>query len=158
MLQRSEDRPRLAALLPGLLELVHRTLDRLNVVALRPGQVIYNAHPAQAESDATPSAEVHALGNLEGRGILALEIRRPGITYRAWDHLRFPMRALAIEEAVATMNLEASDPRDFVIEPRSLAEDGRPGVWRSIACPRRSAASSSCTGFRIIPTPRWQKS
>ncbi|NVB40628.1 hypothetical protein G6O69_22510 [Pseudenhygromyxa sp. WMMC2535] len=132
-LRRAEDRPRLGERLGELVALVHRTLGRLNALPVEPGQVIFNANPPQAISASTPSAEVHALGNLEGRSMLVLEVRRPGPTFRAWDHLRFPMRELAIEQAISTMNLEASDPADFVVAPRAIP--GRPGAWRSIACP-----------------------
>ena len=45
-------------------------------------------------------AEVHALGNPEGREILALEIRRPGPTFRAWDNVRFPVRDVDVDAAL----------------------------------------------------------
>lgn len=132
-LREPSDRARIEQLLDRLATLYRRVLDRLNTVEVAPGQVIFNAFPPAAETGVTPSAEVHALGDPRGRSMLALEIRRPGPTFRAWDHLRFPMREVAIERAIATMNVDASDPDDFRVEPRPLAE--RPGVWRSIACP-----------------------
>ena len=55
-------------------------LDSLNEIPVKAGRVIYNANPPRivAASGNPISAEVHALGNPEGREVLALEIRRPG--------------------------------------------------------------------------------
>jgi mannose-6-phosphate isomerase class I len=108
------------------------TLDRLNAIAVAPGQVIYNATPRRltAVSGQAASAEVHALGNPEGRAVLALEIRRPGPTFRAWDHVRFPLREIAIDAALAALNLEATRAEDFIVTPVAV----RPGVSRSVDC------------------------
>jgi hypothetical protein len=97
-----------------------------------PGQVIYNANP-EAVSAATGrprSAEVHALGNPQGKEILALEIRRPGPTFRAWDHARFPLRPIDVDKTLDALNLQATRPADFIVTPRPLA--GCPGVFRSV--------------------------
>ncbi|MCZ6456568.1 MAG: hypothetical protein O6650_04890 [Actinobacteria bacterium] len=107
-------------------------LDMLNEIPVTPGQVIYNASP-EAVSAATGrprSAEVHALGNPQGKEILALEIRRPGPTFRAWDHVRYPMRPLDVDKTLDALNLRATRPADFIVTPRPLA--GCPGVFRSV--------------------------
>ena len=82
----------------------------LNAIPVKAGDVIYNATPARiaAASGKPPSAEVHALGNPEGRGVFALEIRRPGPTFRAWDNVRFPLRDIDIEDALEALNLTAT--------------------------------------------------
>ena len=107
-------------------------LDALNAVPVKAGDVIYNANPPRivAQSGQPASAEVHALGNTEGRAVLALEIRRPGPTYRAWDNVRFPLRAIDIEAALAALNLRATRADEFVVTPRLV----RPGVQRSVDC------------------------
>jgi mannose-6-phosphate isomerase class I len=61
---------------------------------------------------------------------LALEIRRPGPTFRAWDNVRFPIREVDVEAAVAALNLERTAPEEFLIEPEPVAE--RRGVLRSV--------------------------
>jgi mannose-6-phosphate isomerase-like protein (cupin superfamily) len=76
------------------------------------------------------SAEVHALGNPEGREILALEIRRPGPTFRAWDNVRFPVREINVDAAIAALNLVGTAAADFRIEPAAVA--GKAGVFRSV--------------------------
>ncbi|MCH8112245.1 MAG: hypothetical protein IH905_09895 [Proteobacteria bacterium] len=119
--------------LQTLKELYWEVLDLLNEIAVTPGQqVIYNANP-EAVSAATGrarSAEVHALGNPQGKEILALEIRRPGPTFRAWDHVRFPLRPIDVGKALGALNLQATRPADFIITPRPLG--GCPGVFRSV--------------------------
>jgi mannose-6-phosphate isomerase class I len=115
-----------------LKELYWEVLDLLNEVSVTPGQVIYNANP-EAVSAATGrarSAEVHALGNPQGKEILALEIRRPGPTFRAWDHVRFPLRPIDVDKTLDALNLQATRPTDFIITPRPLAAS--PGVFRSV--------------------------
>ena len=74
------------------------------------------------------SAEVHALGNPEGRGVFALEIRRPGPTFRAWDNVRFPLRDIDIDATLEALNLTATRPAEFMVEPKRV----RPGVRRSV--------------------------
>lgn len=111
-----------------------QVLDRLNAVPAVPGEVIYNATPARLRPDgAPPAAEVHALGNPEGRAILALEIRRPTVTYRAWDHVRFPLREIAVERTLEALSLAATRPEEFIVEPQPVP--GRPGVFRSVRDP-----------------------
>ncbi len=107
-------------------------LGSMNAIPVKAGDVIYNATPARitAASGKAPSAEVHALGNPEGRGVFALEIRRPGPTFRAWDNVRFPLRDVDIEEALEALNLTASSPDEFIIEQSEV----RPGVHRSVDC------------------------
>ncbi len=115
-----------------LKELYWEVLDLLNEVSVTPGQVIYNANP-EAVSAATGrprSAEDHALGNPQGKGILALEIRRPGPTFRAWDHVRFPLRPIDVDKTLDALNLRATRPADFIVTPRPLA--GCPGMFRSV--------------------------
>jgi hypothetical protein len=105
-------------------------LDALNTIRVKAGDVVYNATPPRvvAASGQPPSAEAHALGNPEGRGLLALEIRFPGPTHRLWDNVRFPVRNVDIEGALAALNLRATRPDDFVAARRTV----RPGVQRSV--------------------------
>jgi mannose-6-phosphate isomerase class I len=107
-------------------------LDSLNTVPVKPGDIIYNANPPRVTvaTGKPVSAEVHALGNTEGRGVFALEIRRPGTTFRAWDNVRFPLRDIDIAAALDALNLTATVPSDFIVEPH----DVRPGVRRSVDC------------------------
>jgi mannose-6-phosphate isomerase class I len=119
-----------------LLEALHATywavLDSLNEIPVKAGDVVYNSNPPSvvAASGKPASAEVHALGNPEGRGMLVLEIRRPGPTFRAWDNVRFPLRKLDIEAALEALNLTATRRKDFVVEPTRM----RSGVRRSVDC------------------------
>jgi mannose-6-phosphate isomerase class I len=124
--------PQVAALLTDLKTLYWRVLDGLNVIPVAPGLVIHNATPARllAGTGRLPSAEVHALGNPESREILALEIRRPGPTFRAWDNVRFPLRKVDVGAAIAALNLKGTLAADFIVEPRAVP--GRPGVYRSV--------------------------
>jgi mannose-6-phosphate isomerase class I len=118
--------------LRALKELYWEVLDMLNEISVTPGQVIYNANP-EAVSAATgrpQSAEVHALGNPQGKEILALEIRRPAPTFRAWDHVRFPLRPIDVDRTLDALNLRATRPADFIVTPQQLA--GCPGVFRSV--------------------------
>jgi len=121
-----------AASLTALHGVYWRALEALNALPVKAGDVIYNANPPRvvAASGQPASAEVHALGNPEGRGVLALEIRRPGPTLRAWDNVRFPLRPVDIDAALANVNLAATRPEDFIVEPKAV----RPGVRRSVDC------------------------
>jgi len=107
-------------------------LDLMNEIPIVPGAVIHNATPEHvaARRGTARSAEVHALGNTEGREILALEIRKPGPTLRAWDNVRFPLRDVDAAAAMAALNLTRTQPADFIAERRAVP--GRPGVSRSI--------------------------
>jgi mannose-6-phosphate isomerase class I len=121
-----------AGLLASLHEIYWEMLGLMNEIPVAAGDVIYNATPASvaAELGIARSAEVHALGNTEGREILALEIRKPGVTYRAWDNVRFPLRDIDVAAAVGALNLRGTDPREFVAA--KLPVPGRPGVSRSV--------------------------
>jgi mannose-6-phosphate isomerase class I len=123
---------KVAALLTELKTLYWRVLNGLNVIPVVAGQVIHNATPARllAGTDRLSTAEVHALGNPESREILALEIRRPGPTFRAWDNVRFPLRNVDVGAAINALNLKRTIAADFIVEPRALP--GRPGVYRSV--------------------------
>jgi mannose-6-phosphate isomerase class I len=134
------------SILLELKSLYWRVLDAMNAITVHPGQVIYNANPARisAASRAEPSAEVHALGNPEGREILLLEIRRPGPTFRAWDNVRFPMRRVEVEAAVESLNMRATDPSEFIVEPRAVP--GAPGI-------RCSVDSAYFRVEHLCPTP-----
>lgn len=107
------------ALLDSLRQVYWRALDAMNVIAVTPGQVIHNANPSRIvrRRGQAPAAEVHALGNPEGREVVALEIRRPGPTLRAWDNVRFPVRDVDIDAALDALNLEATAPDEFLVEP-----------------------------------------
>lgn len=120
-------------LLDELRPLYRETLDSMNAIELRPGQVIYNATPARLlAAGGVASAEVHALGNPEQKQILALEIRRPGPTFRAWDNVRFPQREVDVAAAVAALNLRATRPEEFLREPAPV--QGRDGAFVSVDC------------------------
>jgi len=118
--------------LAALKALYWEVLDALNEIPVRPGQVIYNATPARLRGGKPASAEVHALGNPEGREILALEIRRPGPTFRAWDNVRFPRREVDVAAALAALNLRATHPEEFVVG--RVPVPGRPGASVSVDC------------------------
>jgi len=107
-------------------------LDALNAIPVAAGDVIYNANPPRvvAAGGRPASAEVHALGNPEGRGVLALEIRMPGPTFRAWDNVRFPLREIDVDAALGALNLGATQAAEFVVALKAV----RPGVRRSVDC------------------------
>ena len=125
---------RLADLLLALKSVYWHMLDAMNAIEVVPGQVIYNATPRRllAGRGGIASAEVHALGNPEGREILALEIRRPGPTFRAWDNVRFPPREVDVGAALAALNLKATRPEEFIRERTPVA--GRDGAFVSVDC------------------------
>jgi mannose-6-phosphate isomerase class I len=108
-----------------------QALDAMNAVSVAAGQVILNANPQRivAGSGKPASAEIHALGDPEGRAVLALEIRKPGVTYRAWDNVRFPLRPIDIDATLAAVNLAATRPEEFMVTPRAV----RAGVLRSVS-------------------------
>jgi mannose-6-phosphate isomerase class I len=116
--------------LAALHEAYWTVLDSLNALPVKAGDVVYNANPARvvAASGRPRSAEVHALGNPEGRGVFALEIRKPGVTFRAWDHVRFPLRDIDVDAALEALSLAATRPEEFIVEPKRV----RPGVRRSV--------------------------
>lgn len=134
-LEAGDDWPAAQALLEDLKLVYWRVLDSMNTIPVSPGQVIYNATPTRllAGPDAERSAEVHALGNPEGKEILALEVRRPGPTFRAWDNVRFPVREIDIDAALDALNLTATTAEDFVVAPELIP--GRAGVLLSIDSP-----------------------
>jgi len=119
-------------LLGRLKQTYWQMLDSMNTIDVKPGQVIHNATPSRhlASPQQLPSAEVHALGNPEGREILALEVRLPGPTLRAWDNVRFPQREVDVGGAISALNLKATVPDDFICTPRPV--DGRPNVYCSV--------------------------
>ena len=118
--------------LVSLKALYWEVLDALNEIPVRRGQVIYNATPERLRGGRPASAEVHALGNPEGREILALEIRRPGPTFRAWDNVRFPRREVDVGAALASLNLRATRPEEFIVD--RVPVPGRPGISVSVDC------------------------
>jgi len=134
-LEADDDWPAARALAEDLKMIYWRVLDSLNTFQVSPGQVIYNATPARLLSadGEERSAEVHALGNPEGKEILALEIRRPGPTFRAWDNVRFPVRDIDIDAALDALNLAATTAEDFVVAPELVP--GRAGVLCSVDSP-----------------------
>ena len=120
------------ALLVTLRDVYWSALDAMNAIPVKAGDVLYNANPPRvvAASGKPASAEVHALGNPEGRGVFALEIRRPGPTFRAWDNVRFPLRDIDVDATLEALNLTATAPAEFFCEPKPV----RPGVRRSVDC------------------------
>jgi hypothetical protein len=126
---RPEADPRgVAAELEALRTLYWEVLDLLNEIPLRPGQVILNATPPRLAGSGPRSAEMHALGSPDGKGVLALEIRRPGTTLRAWDNMRYPLREIDVAGALAAANLQATTPEEFLVEPQPIPDT--PGVFR----------------------------
>src|SRR6185295_1758556 len=119
----------IAACLSTLRAVYWQALDSMNAVPVSAGQVILNANPARivAASGRPASAEMDRLGNREGRTLLALESRMPGVTYRAWDNVRFPVRPIDIDTTLGAGNLRATRPDEFVVVPQPV----RPGVQRS---------------------------
>jgi hypothetical protein len=118
----------------GMLKTIYwRVLDAMNEIPVSAGQVIYNANPARilASSGREPSAEVHALGNPEGKEFVALEIRRPGPTFRAWDNVRFPIRDVDVAAAIDALNLKATSIEDYLVTITPMA--GQPGVFSSVS-------------------------
>ena len=123
--------PELTAMLRGLHETYWWMLDAMNAIPVTPGQVIHNCNPSRlVAAGAEPSAEVHALGNPEGREVLALEIRKPGPTFRAWDNVRFPLRPVDVAAAVEALNLRATTAAEFNVDVVPVAE--RPGTFVSV--------------------------
>ncbi len=123
---------RAAELSVNLKALYSEVLGALNAIPVTPGQVVHNATPQRLleGSERIASAEVHALGNPERREILALEIRRPGPTLRAWDNVRFPVRRVDVDAALDAMNLSRTEPAEFLVTPTPVA--GRPGTLVSV--------------------------
>jgi len=122
-----------AALLLELKRCYWQMLDSLNAIEVVPGQVIYNATPRRLLSQGQlPAAEVHALGNPQRREIIALEIRLPGTTYRAWDNVRFPLREVDVAAALSALNLRATTSADFLCE--EVPDPVRAGVSCSVDC------------------------
>lgn len=121
-----------ASILQELKALYWHVLDSMNAIEVEPGQIIHNSTPARLLPDggSDASSEVHALGNPEGLEILALEIRRPGPTFRAWDNVRFPKRAVDVTAAIGGLNLGATAPAEFVAGRRPVP--GREGVSVSV--------------------------
>ncbi len=121
--------------LRGMLGRLHETywwmLDAMNVIPVTPGQIIHNRNPDHlVAAGAEPCAEVHALGNPEGLEVLALEIRKPGPTFRAWDNVRFPLRPVDVAAAVNALSLRATSAVDFNVDVVPVAE--RPGTFVSV--------------------------
>jgi mannose-6-phosphate isomerase class I len=119
-----------AACLSALRTVYWQALDSMNAVPVSAGAVVHNSNPPRivAASGRPASAEIHALGSPEGRTLLALEIRRPGVTYRAWDNVRFPLRPIDIDATLGAVNLSATRPDEFIVKPRPV----RAGVQRSV--------------------------
>lgn len=122
-------------LLDKLKSVYWHVLDSMNALHVEPGMVVYNANPARivAKTGRAASAEVHALGNPEGLEVLALEIRRPGPTFRAWDNVRFPLRRIDVDEAIGALNFERVDPSELIAQ--HVPAEGRAGVLRSVQDP-----------------------
>jgi mannose-6-phosphate isomerase class I len=101
-------------------------LDSMNEIELTPGMVIHNTNPQRIvdASGQAPAAEVHALGNPERREFVMLEVRRPGPTFRAWDNVRFPMREIDIATALDVLNLQATEPEEFLCSRSELSQPG----------------------------------
>ena len=128
-------------------------LDLMNEIPVAPGQVIYNATPERiAAARGIPrSAEIHALGNAQGLEIVALEIRKPGTTYRAWDNVRFPLRDVDAAAAIAALNLEQTYPEEFLVARRPVP--GRSGVAVSVDSAEYRLEHLTPTAMAAIDVP-----
>lgn len=149
------DWPEVEPLLEELHGIYHWVLGQLNEIPVVPGMTIHNRNPARVLADgAPPSAEVHALGNPARKELLALEIRKPGPTLRAWDHVRFPIRPVDIDGALQVLSSRKTSADDFVVTPRShptlpgaelLVEEPGMLVGRMKIGPGSAAASATGT-------------
>jgi phosphomannomutase len=114
-------------------------LNLLNEIPVAPGDILHNANPLRlTRKDGKRTAQVHALGSARGKEILILEIRLPAPTFRAWDHVRFPMREIALDDAVATLDFAQTRPDEFRVQRRSRdgqTPEGQAHVMRSIEDP-----------------------
>jgi mannose-6-phosphate isomerase class I len=124
--------PDVASTLRALHAVYWDVLELMNEIPVAPGQVIYNATPERiAAARGLPrSAEIHALGNTRALEIVALEVRKPGTTYRAWDNVRYPLREVDAAAAIAALNLERTSPEEFVVAREPVP--GRTGVSVSV--------------------------
>lgn len=123
---------RIETVLAALKRCYWRMLDRMNTIDVPAGRIVHNATPPRVfrQTGRPASAEVHALGNPEGLEVLALEIRKPGPTFRAWDNVRFPIRDVDVGAALAALNVGKTVPDEFIVTPRPVP--GRPGVSVSV--------------------------
>lgn len=111
-------RTEVVSLLGELKQVYHWVLAQLNEIPVSPGMVIHNRNPDRVLAPGVAaSAEVHALGNPARKEIFALEIRKPGPTFRAWDNVRFPIRPVDIDGAIEALSLQQTSPQDFVVRP-----------------------------------------
>ncbi|MCB9557903.1 MAG: hypothetical protein H6707_17455 [Deltaproteobacteria bacterium] len=130
-----------------LKQIYWEALETMNRLEVMSGDVIHNATPLRLHQTSAPrSAEIHALGNPEGREILALEVRKPATTYRAWDNVRFPLRPLAIDDTLGAVNLRQTQRDDFFVEPKPI----EPGVSASIDDPSFSVHHLRPDGFAVV--------
>ncbi len=133
-LARAADADRATALRREMKSAYWLVLNALNHIPVKAGQVIYNATPARLlASGQPPSAEVHALGNPAGKEVVALEVRLPGPTFRAWDNVRFPQREVDVDAAIAALNLRRTQPSEFIVT--ETPDRRRPGVTTSVDSP-----------------------
>jgi hypothetical protein len=138
--------------LRSLKDLYWRVLDLMNPVPVRPGQVFLNANPARLVPEGRlPFAEVHALGNPEGREVVLLEIRRPGVTFRAWDNVRFPIREIDVDLALRSLSLRATRPEEYLREP--LAIPDRPGAAVAVRTHAFTVELLAPTATRHVEVP-----
>ena len=128
------------------------TLGLLNRLSLTAGDVIFNAQP---DSDGHLGAAIHALGSPQGGRALILEIRRPGVTYRAWDHARLPRRPLGAAEALLSVPLAGSVEKDFRVIPEPgpiscLARSEAFTAWRLTAASDASVVRNTEDRVRTL--------
>jgi hypothetical protein len=142
-----------SALLRALHAVYWDVLDLMNEIPVSAGQVIYNATPERiARARGIPrSAEIHALGNTHGAEFVALEVRKPGVTFRAWDNVRFPLREVDVAATIAALNLERSEPAEFVVARTPVP--GRPGVSRSVDSAEYRLEHLEPTSLRSVEVP-----
>ncbi len=124
--------PSLKPIIEKLHTLYWDFLNLMNEIPVAAGDIINNATPQRitAITGKPASAEVHALGNPEGKEILALEIRKPGVTYRLWDNVRFPLRPLTIDESLVALNLLAIDPQELKVTLKP--DEHQVGIYYSV--------------------------
>ena len=131
-----DDAPAVESLLREIARVQRLALNALNEIPVSAGQIVVNATPDGG------SADVHALGDLEGRSILLFEIRRTCRTYRLWDHARVEIsrgrpepRQLQVSEALDTLSGRRRDPSSYIATPEPIG----PGLWRLVDGPAFAA-------------------
>ncbi|MEZ5987552.1 MAG: hypothetical protein R3F30_00190 [Planctomycetota bacterium] len=136
-----EPPPSVPPMLEVLLRAQRASLAMLHAVPAVPGRCLFNCG---AGPDGGEAAEVHALGDPEGRRVLALEVRLPGPTHNAGTTPASRCAPSTSTRPSRSWPLRARTPESFVAAPAPVP--GRPGVFRSATC-------AAFTVEHLRPTP-----